>query len=111
MSELARALSSKIDLKDGTPNIFLAAYFDDVAELRRARAAGQSLNEVNPITFKTPLHIAAIQGAENFILEAVQDRDLDPWIFDPSMRTAFDYSAMRKDRRAMRAIFGAMHPT
>lgn len=81
----------------GPANLFLAARLDDVEMFDEALQGGQPINDIHPLNGKTPLHVAASWGSENVIDRISEIPGVDPWIFDKSGCTAFDYSVMRKD--------------
>ena len=92
-------------------NLFRAALSDDVGELEAALSQGADINEVDPETRMTPLHVAAQAGSINFIERAVQEPSLAKRAYDASGYLPFQYSADRGDEDAKRVLhthmFGA----
>ena len=99
------ALSKKKVMKsqEATPektepaNLFLAARLDDVEMFDEALQSGQPINDIHPLSGKTPLHIAASWGSDGVVDRISETPTADPWIFDKAGNTAFDYSTMRRD--------------
>ncbi|WP_195820652.1 ankyrin repeat domain-containing protein [Roseobacter sp. MH60115] len=91
------------------PDIFHAARNGDIVELNAAIESGQSLSDVDELE-KTPLHLAAEYGHEEFVISVLardksQVHQLDHYGCRP-----YDYSEGRSDERAMQALTLAMYP-
>lgn len=99
---------------DGTkktpPDIFRAAREDDLAELERALAAGQTLDKAAEDTHLTPVHVAALRGSVSFLEAAMRRAPETAWLQDGQHRTPFDHAAARQDRQSMAYLHNAMYP-
>lgn len=100
-------------MKDGntqrnSPDIFRAAKENDLRELDLAIKDGQTLDDISAENF-TPLHIAAINGCEAFVMAACTLYECDPWKLDRNMRTAFDHASSRTDTKAASALYQKMY--
>lgn len=91
------------------PDLFRAAIHGDQDELQAAIAAGQSLRQTSD-SQKTPLHVAAEFGQQDFIIAALEiDSETVHWV-DAYGQRAYDYSEGRSDHKAMDALAKAMYP-
>ena len=99
---------------DGTkktpPDIFRAAREDDLDELERALADGQTLDTAAQGTHLTPVHVAALRGSVAFLEAAMLRAPETAWMQDGQHRTPFDHAAARQDRKSMAHLHNAMHP-
>lgn len=90
--------------------LFEAARRDDVELMRRALNAGHSLAETRSGNGFTPLHIAALNGSNRFLAQALAHKSSDPWMRDDKGLLPLDHAELRRDRQAMRLLFDAMYP-
>jgi ankyrin repeat protein len=91
------------------PTIFMAAYSDDVVQLALCLQRGERLDDVDQSTSFTPIHLALIEGSDNF-LRAATAYDFNPWIRDCNERLAIDHAAALGNREAQMALHSKMYP-
>ncbi|MCD1628098.1 ankyrin repeat domain-containing protein [Seohaeicola saemankumensis] len=104
------ALQTDDGTKKEPPDIFRAAREDDLNELERALADGQSLDAAALDTHLTPVHVAAMRGSINFLEAAMMYNPQTAWMQDGQQRTPFDHAAARQDRQSMAHLHNAMYP-
>lgn len=98
-----KALSDDESVDALSEDIFASAMNDDVILMEQALASGQDINQIDPSTGRTPLHIAAIFGSINFVRRASQIPTIVPGRFDNFGYTPYLYASSRQDA-AMRQI-------
>lgn len=74
------------------PDIFRAASNNDVDELRRALADGQSLDTHHLEFYRmTPMHIACVRKSADFLHEALS-HEFNAWTRDANGRISMDHA-------------------
>ncbi|WP_373354492.1 hypothetical protein [Pseudoroseicyclus sp. CXY001] len=95
-----------------TPDIFRAAVENDIGELSRALAEGQTLDQVSTNRLHmTPLHLACIHSSNDFLLAASRHKSFDPWARDDNMRTPWDHAAAKRNLEAQSLLLSVMQRT
>jgi hypothetical protein len=93
----------------GPADIFRAAANDDVQELQRAIAEGQTLDLIEESTGFNPVIVALLERSEQFLLAAMKI-DFDPWHRDPNERLAIDHANALGMREIQRLLLQKMYP-
>lgn len=95
---------------DPRSDIFRAAREDDVIMLRAALAAGESLGQQEEIDGRTPLHVAVLHGAQNFLREAVSYAADSVWERNFHGMRPLDLCWLKNDTAAHDILHNAMYP-
>ena len=90
------------------PDIFRAALNNDPYELQLALKKGQRLDDLDKSSGATPLHFASWHGSFEFIVSALQDASVDPWLQDKRGSLALDYATRWREVAIMKELFQAM---
>lgn len=96
------------DPNDRDPDLFEAAFRDNVHALHTRQEVGASLSFQEGDNGFTPLHIAAIYRSHNFIRAAIKLKDVDLWVRDHNGRLPFDLCSGFRDFVGMRLFLSAM---
>ena len=91
------------------PDIFKAAYENDIYELARALDVGQRLTDRRKdLSGMTPVHVACLSSSNAFLAACVWHNSFDPWLRDDNLRTPFDHASARCNIRAQELLIRTM---
>ena len=91
------------------PDIFVAAATDDVAQMALCLQRGAKLDDIDEDTSLTPIHVAIIEGSDNF-LRAAMAYDFNPWIKDRNDRLPIDHASAAGLTDVQRRLHQKMYP-
>lgn len=91
------------------PNVFRAAVENDPVEMGLALSAGQKLDDIQPGTGFTPIHVACIRRSTAFLAEALKHQ-FDPWVRDTNQRLPIDHAFAHGLKDAHRDLLAKMYP-
>lgn len=92
------------------PNLFIAARENDLGHLAAGFEAGKRLDEQDRFSGLTPLHVAALNGSLEFLVEALEHESANVWIRDFDNRLAIDHSDARSERDIAKLFYDRMYP-
>ena len=96
--------------KRDDPNLFVAARDNDVDHLAAGCEAGKRLDEQDEFSGFTPLHVAALNGSLEFLVEALEHESANVWIRDFDNRLPIDHSDARSERDIGKLFYDRMYP-